>query len=70
MNFKQAAQFVLPYGFNKGRSIDSVASTDEGLRDLDRFLSWLEENRSGTDVHGAVNTYLSDPSIQKELQSL
>ncbi len=70
MNFKQAAQFVLPYGSHKGRSIDSVASTDEGLLDLDSFLDWLEENRPGTDVHGAINTYLSDPTIEKELKAL
>lgn len=70
MTFQQAAQFVLPYGDNKGQTIDSVASTDVGLRDLDRFLGWLENNRAGTDVHEAIKTYLGDPTIKKEFQSL
>ncbi len=70
MTFQQASAFVLPYGNKKGRTIDGVASTDAGLRDLDNFLSWLESNRAGTDVHEAVKTYLTDPSIQKDLQAL
>lgn len=70
MTFQQASGFVLPYGSHKGRTVDGVASTDQGLRDLDSFLAWLENNRAGTDVHEAVKTYLDDPSIRKELEAL
>lgn len=70
LTFQQASSFVLPFGNHKGRTIDKVAQTDEGLRDLDSFLGWLESRRRGTDVHEAVKTYLDDPSIRKELNSL
>lgn len=70
VTFQEASQFVLPYGSHKGRTIDGVASTDKGLRDLDSFLAWLETNRPGTDVHEAVRLYLDDPTIRKELESL
>lgn len=70
MTFQQASGFILPYGNHKGHTIDGLASTDVGLRDLDRFLAWLETNRPGTDVHEAVKAYLDDPSIRKELEAL
>ncbi len=70
MIFKEAAQFVIPYGDNAGLAIEDVAMDDSGLKSLDRFLGWVENKKPGTDFHTALKTYLSDPSIKKDLQAL
>ncbi len=74
MDFKEAKEFVMPFGKYKGRTIDDVASDDEGLR----YLDWI----SGVDLFmgisvsiqsnfiNAVTTYLFDPAIKKELDNL
>ena len=65
MTFKDAAATVMPFGKHKGRTIDAIASNDDGLR----YLDWLTGERQGqtTQLDIALAVYLRDPSIQKEL---
>lgn len=73
--FKKAAQHVLMFGKFKTlplnqRTLDAIASTDEGLKYLDwlrgalheHCLDWQMETRAALDV------YLDDPAIAKELK--
>lgn len=58
---------VIPFGKHKGKTIDQIAKTDEGLR----YLDWL----AGQDIWNhqvrlALNEYLSDPLIKDELDKL
>lgn len=67
MTFKEAGQFRMPFGKYKGRTLDGIASSDDGLR----YLDWLlgEQNAQRRPEWGdAVEAYLSDPSIQRELE--
>lgn len=67
MTFAEAKEFVMPIGTDRDRTLDDIASTDEGLKKLD----WLV----GQDfVYGklkaALVAYLGDPAIKKELENL
>lgn len=66
-NYRCASEFVLPFGKHKGRTLDQVAETDKGLL----YLDWLNglENTSG-DLKLALETYLADPAIARELHRL
>jgi hypothetical protein len=68
VTFYDAAVFIMPFGKYQGRKLDDIASSNEGLR----YLDWLFGE--GKDItkpwHAAVATYLADPSIKKELESL
>jgi hypothetical protein len=64
-----SGSFVLPFGFDqyKGRTLDSIASTPEGLLYLDSLLAleWV-----WPETKAIINAYLSNPSIQNELNYL
>jgi uncharacterized protein (DUF3820 family) len=68
MTFKEAAAFVMPFGKNKGRTLDDIASDDDGLL----YLDWLrgERDGSGAEIDDALESYLDDPTIQKELERI
>jgi len=70
MTFKEAADFVMPIGKHKGRTLDKIAETDTGLK----YLDWLRGIRAqeGKDwpEDKAMHVYLSDPTIQKELERI
>ena len=70
MTFTEAAAFVMPFGQHKGRTLDDIASDDEGLS----YLGWLrgvrEEEEQDWPVDLALATYLDDPAIAKELEAL
>ena len=67
MTFSDAAKFVMPFGKYKGRTLDGIASDDEGLR----YLDWLRDERKGVnEVDEALVAYLDDPTIQKELERI
>lgn len=66
MTFKEAQEFVMPFGQYKGRTLDSLASDDSGLKYLDYVLGSFDLWGRTKD---AIKTYLSDPSIQKELKA-
>ena len=67
MTFKEAQEFQLPFGKHKGRTLDAVASEDDGLK----YIDWLVGQEF---VYGktkeALLAYLGDPSIKKELENL
>jgi len=68
MNFKAAADFVLPFGKYKGKTLDTVAESNEGLL----YMDWLRGERDGRqdplDLMLAI--YLDDPTIARALTDL
>jgi hypothetical protein len=70
MTYKEAAAFVMPFGKNKGRTLDAIATEDAGLT----YLDWLRGERAAEDknydIDKALQAYLNDPSIKKELAAL
>lgn len=69
MTFKDAANFVMPFGKYKGKTLDAIATDDEGLRYLDWLRGAREEDREPhTAIDYALDAYLSDPSICRELE--
>jgi hypothetical protein len=65
VTFQEARDVLVPFGKFQGVPIDKVAYTDDGLR----YLDWLR----GKNLYGrfkeALDTYLTDPSIVRELES-
>ncbi len=67
MTFKEAQEFVLTFGKYEDEALDDIASTDEGLL----YLDWLAgEQIMDSELRLALNIYLSDICIQKELEDL
>lgn len=65
--FKTAANTVIPWGPFKDKTIDQIAQTDDGLRYLDNLRGKMQ----GTSfVSFAVESYLDDPTISKDLEAL
>jgi uncharacterized protein (DUF3820 family) len=66
MTFAEAKNTIVPFGKEQGRTLDQVAMTDAGLR----YLDWL----SGQNLYGrfkeAIEAYLTDPSIARELEQI
>ena len=72
MTFAEAKNFVIPWGQHQGRTLDQIAQTDEGLK----YLDWLRDKRSSDGlttrfpIDDALDAYLDDQAIQKELEGL
>lgn len=67
MTFDDAGTFVMKFGKRIGETLDEIARTDDGLR----YLDWLAGSNSlWPDTREALDTYLSDPSIKRELDSV
>jgi hypothetical protein len=66
MTFSEASEYVMPFGKHKGRTLDAIASDDDGLL----YLDWLrgERDGSGAEIDDALESYLDDPTIQEELE--
>lgn len=79
MAYGQAAREVVPFGKHRGKTIDEVGTTDDGLR----YLDWLrgeldlEHERTGKQdlrpparerLRRAVVAYLDDATIASELR--
>ena len=68
MTFAKAKRFIMPFGEYEGKTLDSIAETDTGLRHLDSLLGRRPP------VYGrlriALLAYLTDPGIAKELVDL
>lgn len=67
MTFREAQSFRMPFGKHKGRTLDEIARSDEGLRYLD-FMYGDMEKPSPTMT--ALAAYLGDAAIQRELAGL
>jgi hypothetical protein len=61
--FREAANYVLPFGKYQGRLIDEIARTDQGLL----YLDWLRSGRMDYHTRNAICSYLDDPTIAKDL---
>jgi hypothetical protein len=67
MDFKEAQGVIMPFGRFKGKTIDEIAMTDDGLR----YLDWLYGQKIESPVlWDAINTYMRDPVISRELDEL
>lgn len=68
MIYSEAASFIMPFGKHKSKTLDSIASTDEGLK----YLDWLRGERQGQValIDQSLQAYLDDPAIKRELESL
>ena len=67
MTFKEASETVMTFGKDKGKTVDEIAKTDDGLK----YLDWIAHSISlYGDIVEALRVYLNDPSIKKELVGL
>ena len=70
MTFQEARDFVIPFGKYSGQTVDTAASTDQGLL----YLDWLRGSRENRSVDSpfdlALATYLDDASVKRDLQEL
>jgi len=68
MTFKEAATFKMPFGKYGGKTLDEIATDDDGLR----YLDWIkcERDKDIELVDVALKTYLNDSAIKKELERL
>ena len=70
MTYKEAAAFKMPFGKHKGHTLDAIATEDTGLK----YLDWLRGERAQQDkdydIDKALQAYLNDSSIKKELATL
>jgi hypothetical protein len=65
--FKAASGVVVRFGKYKGKAIDKISETDDGLK----YLDWLNGQEWLTDpLKTHVVNYLSDPTIKQELAKI
>lgn len=63
ITFEDAKNYKLAFGKHQGKTLDQIASTDEGLR----YLDWLVDVAFiQTKAH--IKRYLEEPVIKKELE--
>lgn len=59
-----AGEYVMPFGKFKGKTIDEIASSKDGLR----WLDWAAGAISPGSAKTMIETYLDNPVIQREIQ--
>ncbi len=66
-DFKAAKRHVINFGKYKGKTLDEIAESDDGLR----YLDWLRgQSFVGSVTATWLRIYLEDPSIKAELAKL
>ncbi len=68
MTWGEAARFKMPWGKYKGQPLDGIATTDEGLEYPDWLRGVRAEEGKSDKVDDALQAYLDDPAIKKELE--
>jgi hypothetical protein len=72
LSFRAAADTVMPFGLRKGKTIDQIAETDDGLL----FLDWMRGELDGDPphpeslrggLHESLRVYLDDSTIAADL---
>ena len=66
MSFAEASGTIVTFGEYEGLTIDQIAQSDRGLLWLDRIAEKIRTPR----LAEAIRTYLHDPSIARDLDSL
>jgi hypothetical protein len=67
MTFKEASKFVIEFGKYKGKTLDQIAESDEGLKYLDWIAGWKISGIKDPAFKEAIEVYTSDPIIQNEI---
>ncbi len=62
----QSGHFWMPFGKYKGRTLDVIAQTDDGLR----YLDWLLGEIDPGTVKSALESYLGSAEMQAEIQRI
>lgn len=67
LTFDDVQDVRLPFGKHKGKTLDAIAETDDGLKYLDWLVGqdWLKG-----DLRNCVEAYLADETIKTELKKL
>ena len=58
--------FVMPFGKYKGKTLDEISQTDEGLM----YLDWAVGEFDNGLVKAAITEFLDDPAISQEIERL
>lgn len=67
VDFKEASNHILTFGKYKGKTIDKIAESDEGLK----YLDWAKgEDAGNSEDKIMIVVYLDDPTIAKELNEI
>ncbi len=78
MTFAEAAAYGLTFGRYSQKTIDHIASTDQGLLYLDWMRGHLEAGKLGSiepgkmnsELYVAIKIYLDDPTIANDLAAI
>lgn len=67
LTFENVKDIPLPFGKHKGRTLDQVAETNDGLRYLDWLVgqTWLRG-----DLRDSLEAYLADDGIKSDLKKM
>ena len=66
ITFSQSQIFQMPFGKHRGKALDEIAQTDDGLLYLDWILGELGEGTTKENV----SAYLGDPTIAADVKKL
>lgn len=65
INQPRPSEYRMSFGKYKGKSLDQIASSKEGLR----WLDWAAGEFDPTSSAGAaIRMYVSDPQVQREIE--
>ena len=70
MTFREAADYVMPFGKYKGQTLAKIAAFPKGLLYLDWLCGEREKQDKATVLDMAITTYLGNPTIKDELDYL
>ncbi len=65
MTFQQSCQFKLPFGKHRGKTLNQVAETDEGLT----YLDWFRGLDLYPETREAVETFLNHEPVARDLRA-
>lgn len=66
ITFAKSRDYEMPFGKHRGKTLDKIAETDEGLL----YLDWLSGEVAGGTTKDALTAYLSDKTIEADVQKL